>query len=174
MSGIYPSTAMAWFSAVLAICVAVLLGVPVGVAAQTNDRYSISSDGGEVIDDQAKLIWTRCLIGMKLQGGRCQGQPQLFPASLIALKIDELNKETGKKWRLPSMAELRLLVSVKHADYDKVGAIDPKAFPGTPISRVWTTQSTGAHYLHWVSFMDGSTGESPRSTPIAIRLVREP
>jgi hypothetical protein len=142
--------------------------------AQTGERFTPSADGNEVVDNQSKLIWSRCLLGMKYQGGRCQGQAQPLAASLIPSKIEELNKESGKKWRLPSMAELRQLVSMKDADYDKVGAIDPKAFPGTPPSRVWTTQSTGAHYQHWVSFTDGSSGESPRNTPIAVRLVREP
>lgn len=157
----------------LALALSLLLAAPQAFA-QAGERFTPSADGNEIVDNQSKLIWSRCLLGMKLQGGRCQGQAQTLAASLIPIKIEELNKESGKKWRLPTMGELRQLVSMKDADYEKVGAIDPKAFPGTPPSRVWTTQSTGAHYQHWVSFMDGSTGESPRSTPIAVRLVREP
>jgi hypothetical protein len=161
------------FATIVALSVSALFAAP-GAMAQGAERFTISADASEVTDNQSKLIWSRCLLGMRMQAGRCQGSAQALAASLIPLRLEELNKETGKKWRLPSMAELRQLVSMKDADYEKIGAIDSKAFPGTPASRVWTTQSTGAHYQHWVSFMDGSTGESPRSTSIAVRLVREP
>lgn len=164
----------------LAKCVGMWSGVLSGILlaaglAQAQEPYKISADGQEVVDSRNGLVWSRCLIGMRMRAGRCQGQPLQVPFVLVAGKVDELRQESGKAWRLPALSELRALTMPLQADpVREVAAIDPKAFPGTPLLRVWTSNVSGPHYQYWISFLDGATGESTRSTSMALRLVREP
>ncbi len=78
---------------------------------------------------------------------------------------------SGVQWRLPTLKELNSILSVRDIDAGKA-AIDPNAFPATPIARYWTSTSVGPSYYMVVGFGEGHSGEGERNSPGATRLVR--
>ncbi len=77
-----------------------------------------------------------------------------------------------KPWRLPTLQELNGILAVREIDVGKA-AIDPKAFPASPIARYWTSTSVGPSYFMVVGFGEGHSGEGERNSPGATRLVRD-
>ena len=138
-----------------------------GGAAVAQERYAASADSQEITDSRTGLIWRRCAEGMVWKGRTCTGQPLYFTQSEAAARA----KAAGGEWRLPVLKELSSIVSVREAEENKA-AIDPVAFPGTPLGRFWTSSSSGPGYFTFVAFSDGSAGENPRTSPGAVRLVR--
>ncbi len=134
------------------------------------ERFSASADGQEVTDSRTGLIWRRCAEGMVFKGKTCIGQAAFLSAPDAATRAKAASAP-GAEWRLPILKELSSIVSAREADVDKA-AIDPNAFPGTPVARFWTSSSTGPGYFTFVGFSDGSAGEAPRATSAAVRLVR--
>jgi len=141
-----------------------LLSAGAGIA---QERFTASADGQEVTDSRTGLIWRRCAEGMVFKGKTCTGQAAYLSAPDAATRA----KAAGAEWRLPILKELSSIVSAREADVDKA-AIDPNAFPATPVARFWTSSSTGPGYFTFVGFSDGSAGEAPRATSAAVRLVR--
>ena len=146
----------------------VLLSLPGASFAQ--ERFSVSADGQEVTDSRTGLTWRRCAEGMVWKGKTCTGQAAFF-SQPDAVARAKAASASGTEWRLPVLKELSSIVSAREADVDKA-AIDPNAFPATPIARFWTSSSTGPGYFTFVGFSDGSAGEAPRATSAALRLVR--
>lgn len=134
------------------------------------ERFTPSADGQEVTDSRTGLIWRRCAEGMVFKGKTCTGQAAFLSAPDAAARAKAASAP-GAEWRLPILKELSSIVSAREADVDKA-AIDPNAFPATPIARFWTSSSTGPGYFTFVGFSDGSAGEAPRATAAAVRLVR--
>jgi hypothetical protein len=64
------------------------------------------------------------------------------------------------------------ILAVREIDVGKA-AIDPKAFPATPIARYWTSTSVGPSYFMVVGFGEGHSDEGERNSPGATRLVRD-
>lgn len=137
---------------------------------QAQERFTPSADGQEVTDSRTGLIWRRCAEGMVFKGKTCTGQV-LFLNQPDAAARAKAAAAPGAEWRLPILKELSSIVSAREADVDKA-AIDPNAFPATPVARFWTSSSTGPGYFTFVGFSDGSAGEAPRATSAAVRLVR--
>lgn len=134
------------------------------------ERYTASADGQEITDSKTGLTWRRCVEGMVWKVRACSGQPAFFNQTDAALRAKGASAG-GTEWRLPVLKELSSIVSVREAEEGKA-AIDPVVFPATPVARFWTSSSTGPGYFTFVSFSDGSAGESPRGTPGGVRLVR--
>lgn len=153
---------------------AALCAVLGATSAMAQGRYEFSADGTEVTDKRANLVWMRCAEGMRWQGKSCQGQPVQVAYPLAVTRAADVASRSGKPWRLPTVKELTGLAKPGEADQSAgIPAIDPDAFPGTPMLRFWTSSSTGPHYYMYVGFKDGEAGENSRSVPAAIRLVRE-
>ena len=138
--------------------------------AQT--RYTPSADGHEITDSRTGLIWRRCAEGMTWKVRTCTGQAVFLNQPEAAARAKAAAAPEAE-WRLPVLKELSSIVSVREAEEGKA-AIDPVAFPGTPVARFWTSSSSGPGYFTFVGFSDGSAGESPRAAPGAVRLVRNP
>ncbi len=139
-------------------------------AGFSQERFSPSADGQEVTDSRTGLVWRRCAEGMVFKGKTCTGQAAFLSAPDAAVRAKAASAP-GVEWRLPILKELSSIVSAREADVDKA-AIDPNAFPATPVARFWTSSSTGPGYFTFVGFSDGSAGEAPRATTAAVRLVR--
>ena len=135
-------------------------------------RYTPSADGQEIIDSKTGLIWRRCAEGMTWKVRTCSGSP-FFSNQADAMARAKSAAVEGRAWRLPTMKELSGIVNVREADEGKA-AIDPVAFPATPVARFWTSSSVGPGYFMFVGFAEGSTGEGARNSPGAVRLVRDP
>lgn len=147
-----------------------LLLLSLAGASFAQERFTASADGQEVTDSRTGLTWRRCAEGMVFKGKTCTGQAAFLSAPDAAARAKAASAP-GAEWRLPVLKELSSIVSAREADVDKA-AIDPNAFPGTPVARFWTSSSTGPGYFTFVGFSDGSAGEAPRATAAAVRLVR--
>ena len=98
---------------------------------QAADRFSFSPDGSQVIDAQTGLTWRRCTEGQTWKAGTCSGNS----ISTSWLGAQQLARDAGANWRLPSVKELATLL-----DYTRFNpAIDPVAFPRTPVSNYWSS-----------------------------------
>ncbi len=136
------------------------------------ERFTASSDGQEVTDSKTGLIWRRCAEGMQWKGRSCSGKA-VFSTQAESAALAKSAGAGGADWRLPTLKELASIVAVREAEEGKA-AIDPRAFPATPVSRFWTSSSVGPGYFMFVGFSDGSAGEAARGSPGATRLVRDP
>jgi hypothetical protein len=134
------------------------------------ERYTPSVDGQEVTDGKTGLIWRRCAEGMVWKRPTCGGKA-VFSNQADAAAMAKSASGAGTEWRLPTLKELSGIVAAREAEEGKA-AIDPKAFPATPVGRFWTSSSVGPGYFMFVGFSDGSAGEGERGSPGAVRLVR--
>jgi hypothetical protein len=139
-------------------------------AGMAQERFTPSADGQEVTDSRTGLIWKRCAEGMVFKGKACTGQAVFLNHPDAAARAKAASTPEAE-WRLPVLKELSSIVSAREAEENKA-AIDPNAFPATPVARFWTSSSTGPGYFTFVGFSDGSAGEAPRATSAAVRLVR--
>lgn len=135
--------------------------------AAAQDRYTASLDGQEITDSKTGLTWRRCAEGMSWKKTTCSGKASFVNQADAAA----LAKAAGGEWRLPVLKEMSSIVAVREAEEGKA-AIDPRAFPGSPPGRFWTSSSVGTGYFMFVSFTEGSAGEGARNSPGAVRLVR--
>ena len=135
------------------------------------ERYTPSSAGDEVADSKTGLIWRRCAEGMSWTKTTCTGRPT-FGNQAQAAALAKAQATKDKAWRLPTLQELNSILAVREIDVGKA-AIDPKAFPATPIARYWTSTSVGPSYFMVVGFGEGHSGEGERNSPGATRLVRD-
>ncbi len=138
-----------------------------GMQAHAQERFTPSADGLEITDKKTGLIWRRCAEGMTWKGRSCTGEAGYYSQSEAAARA----KAAGSDWRLPDLKELSSIVILRDAEPGKA-PVDPVAFPATPLARFWTSAPVGPGYFTYVSFTDGSAGESPRNSPGAVRLVK--
>ena len=155
---------------VLKLSLFAILVICASGSALAQERYKPSPDGQEVTDSRTGLTWRRCPEGMSFKGKTCSGQAAFV--SLVEANSRAQNAaSSGVKWRLPLLKELASIAAPREAS-EGVAAIDPTAFPGTPVGRFWTSSTSGHGYFSWVGFSDGGAGESARTSPGAVRLVR--
>lgn len=146
-----------------------LIAATFQVGAQ--ERYVASSQGDEITDSKTGLIWRRCAEGMTWKKPTCVGKAT-FGNQSQAAALAKAQATSNAPWRLPTLKELNSILAVREIDVGKA-AIDPKAFPATPIARYWTSTSVGPSYYMVVGFGEGHSGEGERNSPGAARLVRE-
>ncbi len=138
------------------------------VSAQ--ERYVPSTAGDEITDSKTGLIWRRCAEGMSWKKPTCVGKVT-YANQAQAAALAKTAASSGTEWRLPTLKELNSILSVRDIDVGKA-AIDPNAFPATPIARYWTSTTVGPSYYMVVGFGEGHSGEGERNSPGAARLVR--
>lgn len=138
--------------------------------ASAQERYTPSPDGDEITDSKTGLIWRRCAEGMKWKKPTCTGKAT-FANQAQAVALAKAQATSDEAWRLPTLKELNSILAVREIDVGKA-AIDPTAFPATPIARYWTSTSVGPSYYMVVGFGEGHSGEGERNSPGASRLVR--
>ncbi len=147
-----------------------LMIVTATLQAAAQERYTPSSDGDEITDSKTGLIWRRCAEGMTWKKTTCTGKAT-FANQGQAVGLAKAQATPAKEWRLPTLKELNSILSVRDIDVGKA-AIDPNAFPATPIARYWTSTTVGPSYYMVVGFGEGHSGEGERNSPGATRLVR--
>ena len=133
-------------------------------------QWTVSADGQEATDARSKLVWRRCVEGMRWNGSTCTGSAGSFTWA-EAMALARAAAAQGAAWRLPSVQELSSLV-----DDGRVNpAIDAARFPATPALWFWTAtpDANDAAYVWFVNFGTGYTGHHGfRSDRHALRLVR--
>ena len=155
------------------VLIQTVLALLVGATAMhaaAQERYTPSADGDEVTDSKTGLIWRRCAEGMTWKKTVCTGKAT-FANQGQAAGLAKAQATPAKPWRLPTLKELNSILSVRDIDVGKA-AIDPNAFPSTPIARYWTSTTVGPSYYMVVGFGEGHSGEGERNSPGATRLVR--
>lgn len=137
----------------------------VGPAQAQANRYTVSADGSMVADGRTGLVWQRCALGQVPPS--CIGTATTFTHEQA---LTAAANQAGAGWRLPNVKELVSLVDRTVV----VPTIDALAFPGTPATWFWSSSPVvGSPSLAWyVFFNDGYVGNSYRSNPLAVRLVR--
>ncbi len=129
-------------------------------------RYQILAGGAEVKDIQTNLIWQRCQVGQPWNGSTCEGEVKSFTA-------EEAQKQAPNGWRIPSVDEVRTLVSKDRANGLSINAL---AFPNSA-SHVWSVSdaaNSSAPTLARILFSSGMAYFSLEKKSIgdAVRLVR--
>jgi len=128
---------------------------------------------GTVTDTQTKVVWQRCVVGMKWDGKSCTGQSLDYKYRESHSVVDEFNQKKVAKhsnWRLPTEKELASLVESTCFN----PAINLDVFPYTPQSGFWTStedqglNSTRIKVLH---FYNGNTYAANQNQSWRIRLV---
>lgn len=155
----------------LARCMTLMM-VAVGLsgAVQAQSRFTISADGQEVLDAQARLTWRRCAEGMNWNGTTCVGKATKFSYGAAKKQATNVATQSGQAWRLPAKDELLGIVQKGKAK----PLIDTAAFPGTPAALFWATRPEVEDNLNaWiVNFRNGHVYGNTGSKAPHLRLVR--
>lgn len=155
----------------------------------------VSADGNYVLDLRSRLIWPRCVEGMRWTGSTCIGFRMLFEYADAVELAAARSPAPGVRWRLPRVSELRHLVD----KYSKPPGLHPGLFPQAPTDLHWTStpsiQHSPGNQYDYANISQGRTGEGgstlspllgwafnpqtgeatgdlPKTTPLAVRLVR--
>jgi RNA polymerase sigma factor (sigma-70 family) len=122
-------------------------------------RYTVKPDG-TVLDKVTCLVWQRAAA------------PQKYSFNAAQNYCEGLNL-AGGDWRLPTRIELTSLIDTTRSG----PAIDPDAFPGTPVSFFWTSSPWATAHdpaFAWiVNFYEGLTSNAAdESGEYAVRCVQ--
>lgn len=136
-----------------------------GVGA--NPRYTPNAAGDEITDNETGLIWRRCTEGQNWNGGTCNGNSISVNWEGAIARA----QAAGGGWRLPNAKELATLIDPTQAN----PAIDPVAFPRTPVSNFWSSTSFAsfADYAWAVGFQAGIQTFWHMDIGYRVRLVRD-
>ena len=126
-----------------------------------------SQDGTLVIDPRAGIAWARCVEGMAWNGATCVGQAQRLTHAQAQARARALWQDSGVRWRLPRVSELRRLV---HRSA-KPPAVDARLFPAAPADWHWSaTASVNSRSVNPYAYGNvqrGGAGEQQISAPHA-------
>jgi hypothetical protein len=115
---------------------------PIGAVTTPPLRWQVLDAGDEVRDIRYKLIWRRCVEGMHWAGHFCAGVPKRMSYADALALVSKMGKDTGQKWRLPHVPELRALVVDADRAAPDAARVDPELFPQAPAGWYWTGSST--------------------------------
>lgn len=180
-----------------AACVvtALLLAALPGPAAQAGEADPRSrhptADGGGVVDEEARLAWSRCVEGMQWDGRTCVGEARFMNHAAALAAAAARAKNDGLPWRLPRVGEMQQMARWSPS----ARALLPPApqtsyWSGTAVAdlgrvnqyqyqniRQHVTEENANHiaFLHgWA--VDLATGKARddvlKRTPLPVRLVR--
>ena len=118
-------------------------------------RYELSADGSEVVDHQTGLIWMK-QVETELTFDQAQDY------------AEQVARETGRAWRVPTIDELASLVDPGRRHYPASG------FPDMPPEDFWSSSPyMDIANLAWnVRFGAGNVSSTCRENSLAVRLVR--
>jgi hypothetical protein len=134
------------------------------------DRFQVSADGQEVIDQEKQLVWRRCLEGMHYEDGRCLGEPQPMAWASGQVWAKSITS-SGSPWRMPTMIELSTMM-----DMSRHGSpLNATLFPDTPKAYVWSATVNERTPTHaWAMlYTNGYMMSSWQTVSYYLRLVRE-
>ncbi len=166
-------------------CLAAMAGEPA-----PRSRHS-TADGGSVVDEQARLVWSRCVEGMEWNGSTCVGEVRSMNHVEAVASGAARAKRDGLPWRLPRVSEMQRAARQPHPALE--------LFPAAPEGLHWSGtavvdldpvnqyryQNIRGHitdenanriaFLHgWA--VDMVTGQAradvPKRTRLPVRLVR--
>lgn len=92
----------------------------------------------EVRDTATGLVWRRCAEGMYWTGDACAGQAVLLDWSQAQARARAMAQADGQAWRLPTLAQLKLLGAFARSQ----AAAHAALFPQSPPGWYWSASST--------------------------------
>jgi hypothetical protein len=158
-------------------------------------RFVVLGDGAAILDLQSKLVWSRCVEGMRWTGSACMGERKLASHSEAMALAKARRESDGLAWRLARVPELRQLASNKA----RAPGLDPKFFPAAPAGWHWSgtanvdtapvnpynygnvAQGRTAENANRMAFLHGwavnldtgvARGDVTKATRLPVRLVR--
>ena len=155
--------------------------IPLWVQAQSCDpaqrentptkRFVIHADQ-TVTDRVTGLDWQRCALGQGWDGSRCtDGVKQVHAWFSWEDALKESDKQRADNWRLPTIHELRSLLSRRCKD----PALNSEVFPNAPSWAFWsaTEFSQNSDYAWQVDYKTGKiTAQLKTGDTSHVRLVR--
>ena len=155
--------------------IAVFMSLSINSSALA-DGPRLQRDGPVARDYVRKLEWMRCSIGMIWENDSCVGEIMMLSIAESEELIDRIKDLNGGGWRLPTVKELKSLITeVESRPKDVEPNIDQDTFPGTYSGLYWSSdQSFYARQYQWaVNFLTGfSYNRSFPYQKLAVRLVR--
>ncbi len=133
-----------------------------------DSAYDYTSNSDEVLDKQTCLVWKKYPIG------------DIKTADWEKFDWESAKnacKDLGDGWRLPTKVELESIVDhykFTHEEYKDEQSINNKAFPSTPLSCFWSSDSHNSESAYGVCFRQKSktTWADYKTTKIYVRCVR--
>jgi hypothetical protein len=129
--------------------------------------------GSEVRDTVTGLVWQRCALGMAWNNGNCTGTASTlsWPQAVEAAQ-NASPSASGRRWRLPTQAELYSLVDRACNN----PAINPTWFPETPSALAWSSSVSvsNSDYAWAVNFVYYGSESAQKNSAYRVRLVRAP
>lgn len=136
-----------------------------------DDRYTIDTDQGTVIDKLTKLMWQQCSVGQTQTGTACNGNGNQFDWQTALQAGPSSSVANYNDWRLPNRNELVSLIAW-HCNSPSINAT---VFPNTALNAFWSSSP----YFRtpdsaWrVDFPTGGSGRYFRNyAQYYVRLVR--
>jgi hypothetical protein len=125
-----------WATLLAIVCGCLLPGTAVRADdAPTPPDWGYSADGTHVLHLGARVVWSRCVEGMRWEGQRCVGEALRLDHAGALAWARKRAETTGLAWRLPQLKELQQLLDVNpHASPDTVAAF----LPAPPAGWCWT------------------------------------
>jgi hypothetical protein len=129
--------------------------------------------GSEVRDTVTGLVWQRCTLGMAWNNGRCTGSANsLSWAQAVEAAQTASPSANGRRWRLPTQAELYSLADRACSN----PAINTTWFPETPSALAWSSSVSvsNSDYAWAVNFVYYGSEPAQKNFAYRVRLVRAP
>ncbi len=136
-----------------------------GGTTLTGIRFGMDEDS-TVRDRHTGLIWQRCSVGQRWNGGTCADN-----AHTMSLVQARDHAQQHAPWRLPTLTELSNTVDLtRHSP-----AVNPTLFPNTALRSYWTATPLASNaQLQWcVNFMYGDSYADEAIASAYVRLVRD-
>ena len=147
----------------VSLVAATVLALAAALPAQAQSRFTVSADGQEVTDSTTKLVWKRCVEGMKWDGKTCAGKA-------TKLKLAAARDAAKGGWRIPTKDELVALMDKK----GKKATLDKASFPAAPAKVHWAIRPEATDNLNqWLVDMgNGHAFGNTNATGKFVRLVK--
>ncbi len=93
------------------LAVACLIGPALAQTAPSNPAvdWGVSTDGQLVLQAGARLLWQRCVEGMRWNGRTCTGTPLYLDYPQAVEQARRRSQAEGVRWRLPTARELQFI-----------------------------------------------------------------
>jgi hypothetical protein len=92
----------------MAVALSMAACLPVLAAGEPGVRpRSPATDGSVVVDEQARLAWSRCVEGMRWDGVTCVGAPAFMNHGEAVAAAAARARRDGVPWRLPRVGEMQ-------------------------------------------------------------------
>lgn len=95
-------------------------------------------DDGLAIDSATGLTWYRCNAGERYRDGQCVGSAQLSTRADALAYVADVNRASGRTWRLPTRDEFQSILSQACVN----PAVNRQVFPGIVSDSYWNADDS--------------------------------